>query len=160
MLHLLCGKIASGKSTLAAQLATAERTVLVSEDEWLSTLYPDQIATLDDYRTYSARLEAAMAPHLAALLQAGIVVVLDFQMNVRRRRSWARGVAERAGVEATLHWLDPDEATCRERLRDRNASGTHPYEVSDAMFDRFTAHFQPPEAEESLRIERYGNGET
>lgn len=37
-LHFLCGKIASGKSTLAKQLAKQPRTILLSEDEWLSTL--------------------------------------------------------------------------------------------------------------------------
>lgn len=34
-LHMLCGKIASGKSTLARRLADADSTVLLVEDEWL-----------------------------------------------------------------------------------------------------------------------------
>ncbi|MEX5925443.1 AAA family ATPase [Providencia hangzhouensis] len=32
-LHFLCGKIASGKSTLAKQLANLPRTILLCEDE-------------------------------------------------------------------------------------------------------------------------------
>jgi predicted kinase len=35
-LHLLCGLIASGKSTLAQQLASRPLTVLISEDAWLA----------------------------------------------------------------------------------------------------------------------------
>ncbi|WP_422063906.1 AAA family ATPase [Shimia sp.] len=31
-LYMLCGKIAAGKSTLAAKLATAENAVLIAED--------------------------------------------------------------------------------------------------------------------------------
>lgn len=154
-LHLLCGKIAAGKSTLAARLARAERTVLVAEDHWLSTLYPDAIVTLEDYRERSARLEGMMAPHLASVLRAGAAVVLDFHMNTRDRRDWAKDIAREAGVDAVLHWLDPPDAVCRARLRARNAAGTHAYEVSDAMFDRFTAHYDPPDPSEGWTIERY-----
>lgn len=42
-LHLVCGKIAAGKSTLTSELARAQNTVLISEDKWLSTLYPGEI---------------------------------------------------------------------------------------------------------------------
>lgn len=42
-LHLMCGKIASGKSTLAKALATEHAAILLSEDHWLSRLYPQQI---------------------------------------------------------------------------------------------------------------------
>lgn len=37
-LHMLCGKIASGKSTLAARLSATPGTVLVSEDAWRTAL--------------------------------------------------------------------------------------------------------------------------
>lgn len=40
-LHMICGKIAAGKSTLAARLAEADRTVLIAEDDWLGALYAD-----------------------------------------------------------------------------------------------------------------------
>ncbi len=48
-LHLVCGKIASGKSTLTARLASAPQTVRISEDSLLAQLYPGQIASLADY---------------------------------------------------------------------------------------------------------------
>ena len=47
-LFLLCGKIASGKSTLAATLAEQPNTLLLKEDLLLATLYPGEIVTLDD----------------------------------------------------------------------------------------------------------------
>jgi predicted kinase len=40
MLHLICGKIAAGKSIKANELATEPSTVLIEQDEWLATLYP------------------------------------------------------------------------------------------------------------------------
>ena len=42
-LHLLCGKIASGKSTLAKELATQPSTVIIGEDDWLAHLFPGEI---------------------------------------------------------------------------------------------------------------------
>lgn len=42
-LHLLCGKIASGKSTLAAELSAAPGCVVISEDQWLAALYKDEM---------------------------------------------------------------------------------------------------------------------
>lgn len=55
-LHMLCGKIAAGKSTLAAELARQPNTVLIGEDFWMTELYPGEVLTLEDYTKYSARL--------------------------------------------------------------------------------------------------------
>ena len=49
-LHLLCGKIASGKSTLAARLGAEPGCIILSEDQWLAALYPDQLHSVADYR--------------------------------------------------------------------------------------------------------------
>ncbi len=38
-LHMLCGKIAAGKSTLSDELGKAENTVVISEDRWITQLY-------------------------------------------------------------------------------------------------------------------------
>ena len=38
VLHMLCGLISSGKSTLAARLAAEPGTVLITEDDWLADL--------------------------------------------------------------------------------------------------------------------------
>src|ERR1700742_176082 len=77
-LYLLCGKIAAGKSTVAAGLASRPATVLISEDHWNSHLFLDELKTIDDYRRCSDRLRNAMGPHVVSLLKAGTSVVLDF----------------------------------------------------------------------------------
>ncbi|HYZ43114.1 MAG TPA: AAA family ATPase [Stellaceae bacterium] len=63
-LYLLCGKIAAGKSTLARRLAARPEPLLISEDHWRSKLFADDLKTIDDYSRYSARLRAAMSPHV------------------------------------------------------------------------------------------------
>ncbi|MEG0067774.1 MAG: AAA family ATPase, partial [Pseudomonas sp.] len=58
MLHLMSGKIASGKSTLAKSLASERSAILMSEDNWLSRLYPDQIHSVADYVRLARQIRA------------------------------------------------------------------------------------------------------
>jgi predicted kinase len=147
---MLCGKIAAGKSTLAVRLARAPATVLLSEDHWLSRLYPHEVASLADYVRCSARLRDAMGSHVETLLRAGLSVVLDFPANTVANRQWMRSIFEGAEAAHQLHFLDLPDDLCRARLGRRNASGAHEYVVSDAEFDAFTRHFVPPSKEEGF----------
>jgi predicted kinase len=151
-LHMLCGKIAAGKSTLAAELARQPDTVLISEDFWMATLHPGEILTLEDYAKHSARLCAAMGPHIANLLRSGLSVVLDFQANTRSRRAWMRGIVDQSGAAHQLHHLDTSDEVCRVRLHNRNAAGAHEYTVTDAEFDQFTRYFVAPTPDEGFDV--------
>lgn len=149
---MLCGKIAAGKSTLAARLADAHGAILVSEDQLLARLYPGEINSIDDYRRCVTRLREAIGSHLEALLRQGVSIVLDFQANTPAARAWMRGLFERAGARHQLHYLEISDETCRSRLAARNAAGTHEYRVSEAEFDLFTSFFAPPGAEEGFNL--------
>lgn len=151
-LHLVCGKIASGKSTLTARLASAPKTVRISEDTLLTQLYPGQIASLADYVACAARLRAAIAPLALQLLRAGVSVVLDFPANTPASRAWMRELFQQAGTPHVLHYLDVSDEECKARLRQRNASGLHPFSTSDAQFDEITRHFVPPSVAEGFHI--------
>jgi predicted kinase len=155
-LHLVCGKIASGKSTLTARLAAAPHTVRISEDSLLAQLYPGQIASLADYAACAARLRAAIAPLALQMLQTGVSVVLDFPANTPASRAWMRDLFQQAGTPHVLHYLDVPDEECKARLRQRNASGLHPFSTSDAEFDAITRHFVPPQASEGFEIVRIG----
>ena len=151
-LYLLCGKIASGKSTLARELASRPATLLISEDHWNSTLWADELKTIEDYGRLSTRLRAAMTPHIVDILRQGLSVVLDFAANTVKQRAWARSVIEAAGVPHELHVLDVPDAVCLERLRERNASGRHEFHVTDAEYEQFTRHFAPPTPDEGFNV--------
>lgn len=151
-LYLLCGKIAAGKSTLARKLAARPSTLLIGEDHWTSTLYPVELRTIEDYTRLSARLRAAMTPHIVDILRQELSVVLDFAANTRRQRSWMRSLIDTAGVPHELHYIDVPDELCRQRLRQRNAGGEHQFQVSDAEFEQFTAHFVAPAADEGFNV--------
>lgn len=155
-LHILCGKIAAGKSTLAARLASAPGTVLLAEDMWLNALFSDQLQALPDYVRCSKRLRGVIGPHVSALLNAGTCVVLDFAANTVEQRHWMRGILECATASHQLHLLAPSDEICLARLRARNASGNHPFVVTEAQFHEFSAHFVPPSPAEGFHVVVHG----
>jgi predicted kinase len=151
-LYLLCGKIASGKSTLARRLAARPATLLIGEDHWTSKLFADDLKTIDDYGRYSARLRAAMGPHIVDILRQGLSVVLDFPANTVSNRDWMRSLIVQSGAAHELHLLDVPDTICMQRLRERNAGGEHPFQVSEAEYDLFTSYFVPPGPQEGFNI--------
>ena len=151
-LYMLCGKIAAGKSSLAAELGAAPLTVIVSEDKWMFPLFGEELKEVADYVRLSARLRKAMAPHVVDLLKAGMSVVLDYPANTLANRAWMKGIAEAAGAAHRLHWLDVPDAVCKARMRARNAAGAHEFAPTDAHFDLITSYFVPPTAAEGLEI--------
>ncbi|MGJ4903917.1 AAA family ATPase [Bradyrhizobium sp. HKCCYLRH2060] len=151
-LHLVCGKIAAGKSTLTAALGQLPGNVVIAEDDWLARLYPGEQSTLADYVRNSSRLRSVMGPHVVALLRAGVSVVLDFPANTPASRAWMRGLFEAAGVPHQLHHLDVPDEVCKARLRARNAEGRHAFTVTDEEFDLFTSYFVAPTADEGFNV--------
>ena len=151
-LHFLCGKIASGKSTLAQQLVRGQQAVLLSEDTWLAALYPGQITQLADYIEKSRQLKSVLELHLVTLLQKGITLVLDFPANTPVQRRWLKGLAEQAGCSYCCHVLNVSDEECKRRLAARNLSGENPFTTSAEQFDLITAHFSYPSEEEELVI--------
>ncbi len=151
-LHMLCGKPAAGKSTLCAELSRSAGTVVISEDSWLALLFGDQMSSLKDFVRCSQKVRDVVGPHVVELLRAGVTVVLDFQANTLESRSWMVGLARQAQVRATLHHLDVSDEICKARLAARNASGKHPFLVSEAQFDQLAAHFIAPSADEGFSV--------
>lgn len=152
-LHVMCGKIAAGKSTLSRRLAEQHGAVLVCEDIWLQQLYPDEIRDFDDYLRYSRRLKVLVAAHVEDLLRKGMSVVLDFPANVPAARSWIRGILEETGAAHLLHFVDTPRQRCLEQLAKRNREqppGSMPLSVE--QFDAISAMFVPPAPEEGFTV--------
>ncbi len=151
-LYLMCGKIASGKSTLTAKLGEPPKTVVISEDDWLASLYSDQMTTIADYVRCAAKLRKAIGPHVVSLLKTGVSVVLDFPANTIANRRWMREIIDASNADHQLHFLDVPDEVCRERLRARNASGDHAFAASDEQFMQMSKHFIAPGDEEGFNI--------
>jgi predicted kinase len=151
-LYLLCGRIAAGKSTLARRLAAQPATLLITMDHWMSILFPTENRTIEDFAQLSARLRAAMGPHVVDILRQDLSVVLDFPANTVNWRRWMRSLITEANVAHELHVLDVSDAICKARLRKRNESGEHQYQVDEATHDLFMSYFVPPTPDEGFNV--------
>src|SRR5690625_805552 len=87
-LYFFCGKMDAGKSTKSKQIAIDKNAVLLSEDEWLSSLYPNRIESFDDYLKFSAQIQPLVRKHVKNILSIGTDVVMDFPANTQKRRKW------------------------------------------------------------------------
>lgn len=154
-LHFISGKLASGKTTLARQLADQSEAVFVSEDAWISKLFPTPIADFRDYLARSARFRAALGQHVRQLLERGVSVVFDFGGNVPQERAWVRSLCP-AGARVVLHYLKASDELCKRQLRRRNdelPEGAQP--TTDDEFDEITKYFVPPESTEGFDVKEY-----
>jgi predicted kinase len=151
-LHLLCGKIASGKSTLTAQLSRTAGTIVIAEDEWLNALYSEEMSSISDYMRCMLKFREVMGPHVVSLLNEGNSVVLDFQANTIASRDWMRGILEQTKAAHKLHILDVPDEVCIARLHARNTQGDHPFAATEEQFRQISKHFVAPSPEEGFNM--------
>lgn len=118
----------------------------------MSTLYPVENKTIEDFARLSARLRAAIGPHTIDVLRQDLSVVLDFPANTVRWRSWMRSLIDEADVAHELHVLDTPDAICKERLRQRNSSAEHQYQVDEVTYDQFMNYFVLPTPDEGFNV--------
>ena len=154
-LHLMCGKIASGKSTLASRLGETPGSVVSSEDVWIGGLYGQDISTVADYMQRMEQFRAVIAPHIVALLNQDMTVVLDLQANTVSSRRWMRSLLEQTHAAHVLHLLDVPDDVCIARLHERNAKGDHPFAATEDQYRQVSKHFEPPSPEEGFNVVRY-----
>ena len=149
---MVCGKVASGKSTLTAELGREVGTIVISEDLWLNALFADEMNTISDYVRCMKKLREIVAPHVASVLNAGFSVVLDFQANTVEARTWMRGILGMTDASHILHVLDLPDEVCLERLRTRNAQGDHPFVVTEEQFHQISSYFVAPSPDENFNV--------
>lgn len=152
-LIFFCGKMGAGKSTKSKKFTSENNAVLISEDEWLSILYPEQISSFDDYIKYSSLLRPLIKLHVQKILLTGTNVVLDFPANTGRQRSWFKSIVTEIDAKYQLIYLDVSDEQCIKQIKKRRLE--HPKRATfdtEEMFHQVTKYFEPPTENEQLLI--------
>jgi len=153
-LIFFCGKMGAGKSTYSRKLADEMAAVFISEDEWLSVLYPEEIKDFHDYIKYSSRLKPLMKKHVRKILNSGVSVVMDFPGNTKTQRSWFREIFEEDKIPHKLIYLKAEDRLCLGRLKQRNEDSPERAGFdTEEVFRQVTAYFQAPDDDEGFSIE-------
>jgi predicted kinase len=156
-LIFFCGKMGSGKSTKAVSLANEYDAILLSEDEWLEALYPEEIKVFADYVKYSSRLKPLLKQHVQNLLNSGISVVMDFPGNTPNQRAWFKEIFSEDKISHKLYYLEASDELCLQQIEQRRK--INPSRVNfdtEKIFHEVNSYFQPPAEAEgfNLQIER------
>jgi predicted kinase len=152
-LYFFTGKMAAGKSTLAASLVQACDAVLLGEDELLLALFPNQISDVQSYVSFSGKIKTALFAHLRDLLRKGVSIVLDFPANTLEQRAWMRQLIDESGALHELHYIQCSDELCKTQLAARALQ--HPERVATdtpEVFDAITKYFQAPDKDENFNI--------
>lgn len=155
-LVFFCGKMGAGKSTQSKLLATERNAVLLSEDEWLSSLYPGQITNFDGYLKYSAQLKPLIKTHVQNILCTGTNVVMDFPANTRNQRRWFLDLVSEVGAKHELIHLNISNEQCLQQIAQRRLQ--HPERAlfdTEAVFNQVMQYFEVPDESENLNIVQF-----
>ena len=149
-LVLICGLPASGKSTLARQLAPELAAIRLDKDHWTAQLGHD--VWDDEFRVL---LEAQLWVLTQELLAHRQSVILEWGHWARVERDEKRLAARALGVGVELHSLDAPIEELIERAERRTASGEWTASpMTRAHFEEWATIFQPPDEEELLLFDK------
>ncbi|MFJ8236308.1 AAA family ATPase [Ureibacillus sp. NPDC094379] len=159
-LYFFCGKMGAGKSTKSKQVAIEKQAVLLSEDEWLESLYPKQITSFDDYLKFSAQLKPLVKKHVQNILSVGTDVVMDFPANTPKLRKWFLEMASEVNANHQLIFLNLTNEQClRQIAKRRNEQPERAAFDTEEVFIHVTNYFEAPEASEGLNILEFSGKE-
>jgi len=140
-LVLLCGLPASGKTTLARELADAYGAVRLNPDEWESALDVDPFD-----EGFQTKLEAQFWELAQRLLMLGTSVVLEWGFWARSERDEKREAARSLGVAVELRFLDAPYDELVRRVVARHDTGG--IAITESHMERYRSVFQPPTDDE------------
>src|SRR3954452_5173914 len=140
-LVLLCGLPASGKTTLAREIADTYGAVRLNPDEWELALGIDPFDA-----EFQVRLEAEFSRLTQRLLVLGTSVVLEWGFWARSERDEKREAARTLGVAVELRFLDAPYDELVRRVVARHAAGG--IAITESHMERYRGIFQPPTNDE------------
>jgi len=153
-LILFSGKMGAGKSTISKQVSQERNAVLISEDEWLSILYPNQITTFEDYLRYSSLLKPLVKAHVLNILKTGASVVMDFPANTVKQRKWFKELISEADAPNELIYLNVSNDICLKQIEKRRIElPERAIYDTESMFNEVTKYFQEPDESEGFNIQ-------
>jgi predicted kinase len=157
LVHLVAGSTGAGKTTYSMTLASQERGVRFSIDDWMVRLYGADIPVPMDAVWVFERAERCRHLILQETVQIaslGVPVILDLGFTDASQRSTAADRLRESGLEVALHWLDipAEERWRRVSARNAMAQEAKAFVVTRQMFDFIETRYDPPSPQELMML--------
>jgi predicted kinase len=149
VVYMLCGFVASGKTTYARQLE-ADGCVRLAIDEWIYERYGRHGIDYEEseYPRHEAEALVDLDRQLLDLIRQGKNVVLDYGFWSREWRDRYKRLIEDAGASWRLLYFRVELPEISRRLAQRNRlGGANALVVTSRHFAEFLTRWQPPVGE-------------
>lgn len=151
MIHLICGKICSGKSWYARQLASGENAVIFSTDELTWDLTNNEQGP--GYDAFARRCNIYLRKKAGQIAAAGCNVVLDWGFWTKADREDITAYYSERKLPVRWHYIDVPEEAWAENIRRRNdrvlrGEGGSDFFVDEGLKEKVLSLFEVPEKEE------------
>lgn len=147
---LVCGMVASGKSTYAKRLEKERSAVILSCDELMLSLFPMYLG--DRHQEIVSKTEDYLFTVALRILRAGTNVILDYGFWRKDERVSARRAFAEHGFATELHYVKVPRALWETGIAQRNGrvekGEEKSYFIDDTMKKLFLERFEEPEQEE------------
>lgn len=148
--HLMCGKICSGKSTFAQNLRKETKGVILSVDEITLALFEQGAGDKHDY--YVEKTKEYLYQKSLEIVESGIDVILDWGFWTKRERDFAKEFYGSRNIPFEFHYIKIDDEEWYRRLEKRNKdvmeNKTNAYFVDEGLANKFQQIFEEPEENE------------
>ncbi len=148
-IHIVFGRQGAGKTKYSQSLAKQTGGVYFSIDEWMWTLYGEDLPPSMSLTWINKRIERCekqiwkMTMQLTAL---NIHVILDLGFTKFEKRTTIINQAAEMNIPVQIHYLEASYHVRKKRVLDRNKEkgDTFVFEVTEGMFDFMEGEFQIP----------------
>lgn len=143
--HLICGKIASGKSYYARSLSAREGAVILSCDE-ITLLLPD---LKERHDAVTGAIRGLLMEKAAVIARGGCPVILDWGFWTDSYRRETAAYFEKRQVPVRWHYIDVSDETLRRHIAERNArQDESAYFVDEGLLGKCLSLFEAPKRQE------------
>ena len=146
-LHLIMGLPGAGKSTLARIITELTDATLLSSDDMRKALFVKPCFSQEEHD----RLYGIIDHNLEHLLECGIDVVYDANLNRYIHRKEKYDFAKKHGANTVLWWVTTKkDLSKKRRVEEQDAILLPKDETSEEMFDRIADILEEPTDSENV----------
>lgn len=145
-IYLLCGQIASGKTTYAQLLKQKEPAIILSCDDLMLTLFDSCLGPRHDevyHKCSDYFYQLALQ-----IIETNVSVILDLGYWTAAQRLHAKNFFKERGLIPKLYYFDVPYQQRMAQLKERNAllhhSTTRVYIIESELLERLDAKFEKP----------------
>ena len=154
IIYAVAGQIGSGKTSFARKLAQEKKALFFSTDQWIANLGVP-IGSHENYAKFYTGIRDRIYEVANQALNLGLPVVFDFGVNQSKGGKGLQKFANAVGAVLEIYHISLPIEVCRERVQERNKNkpkGIHSFDFFDEDFDIISKNYDPPGADEDLKI--------